>query len=384
MLNIYENSFYHAIYNNKNSDHLIITLTSRTSVKEDIFFGENFFNKFPHDTIFIRSIENDWYAGSEFKKCLQEIEKIISKKNYKNIIAYGTSMGGYGAICMTSVIKVTHLILAAPIWNIHADYERRWKSDAIRLSKQLSLRDLNETTVYEPDILTPRINNMPKIAYLIHDQHGVDKRQVAEVKKHIPCLEIFVPYSGHFPLSSLSRSRILSKTLKKIVENSIKSEGHDSLEQINWLIHSVRKDNTKYLAVLLRRLRRKPKLFDIAIQYALNRHPGDYLISIALMRSHLQRKSPQKALKILRELEKSRPNTIKKPKIAMPFLNEYIAQTGGIYNIEDIAQAIKDKLDRTMEDNANKNLQQVELYNLLVHHLNRHSPNGLPRDGEIT
>lgn len=384
MLKIYENSFYHAIYDNKNSDNLIITLTSRTSRKEDIFFGETFFSKSPHDVIYIRSIENDWYVGSEFKKCLQEIKKIISKKYYKNIIAYGTSMGGYGAICMTSVIKVTHLILAAPIWNIHADYERRWKSDAIRLSQQLSLTELNETTVYEPGILTPRINHMPKIAYLIHDQHGVDKQQVAEIKQHIPYVEFYVPYSGHFPLSSLSRSRILSQVLKKIIGNSIESEGDNSPSKINWLIHSARKDNTKYLTFLLARLRKKQRLFEITIQYALNRHPGDYLISIELMKSYLQKRNPQKALEILRELEKSRPNAVRKPKIAMPFVAEYIAQTGGIYKIEDIAQTVKSGLDKTMADNADPNWRQVELYNLLVHHLDRHSPSGLQLGGKIT
>lgn len=378
MLKIYENSFYHAVYEKKNSDNLIITLTSRTSKKEDMFFGEDFFKKTCHDVIFIRSDVNDWYVGNEFKKCLQEIKKIVSKNNYKNIIAYGTSMGGYGAICMSSVVKVTHLILAAPIWNIHADYERRWRSDAIRLCKELSVTELNETTVYEPGILTPRINNMPKIAYLIHDQHGVDRRQVAEIKKQIPCIDIFVPYSGHFPLPSLSRSRILSKTLRMIVENAIKSESYNSPNQINWLIHSVRKDNSKYIAALLRRLRGRPKLFEIAIQYALRRHPGDYLISIALMRSHLQRKDPQKALETLRELEKSRPNTVKKPKIVTQFLIEYISQTGGICSIEDIANTFMCVLENKIKCNTNASSQQIELYNLLAHHLNRHSSSFLP------
>lgn len=378
MLKIYENSLYHAVYEGKNSDNLIITLTSRTSKKEDVFFGESFFKNSCYDIIFIRSDFNDWYVGGEFKKCLLEIEKIVKRNNYKNIIAYGASMGGYGAICVASVIKVTHLILAAPIWNIHADYERRWRSDAIRLSRNLSVTELNETTVYGPGILTPRVNHMPKIAYLIYDQHGVDRRQVSEIKNHIPCIEIFVPYSGHFPLSSLSRSRILSQTLKKVIENAIESEGSSSSKQINWLVHSVRKDNSKYLAALLRRLRGRPKLFEITIQYALRRHPGDYLILIALMRSYLQRKNPQKALETLRELEKSRPNTVKKPKIVTQFLIEYISQTGGVNNIEDIANTFMCVLGKEMEDNANPNSQQIELYNLLARHLNRHSPSFLP------
>lgn len=242
------------------------------------------------------------------------------------------------------------------------------------------MAELNETTVYEPEILAPRINHMPKIAYLIHDQHGVDKRQVAEVKKHIPCVEIFVPYSGHFPLSSLSRSRILSKTLSKVIESAIGSKECSSSGEINWLVHSVRKDNSKYLAALLRRLRGRPKLFEIVIQYALRRHPGDYLISIALMRAHLQRKDARKALEVLREIENYRPNTVKKPKIIMPFLIEYISQTGGLRNIEDIAQSFKGVLDKIMKENANPNSQQVELYNLLAHHLNRHSPSDLPLD----
>ncbi|WP_162799113.1 hypothetical protein [Paracoccus indicus] len=93
-MKIYENSFYHAGYDSKDSDNLIITLTSRTSKKEETFFGEVFFQKTSYDVIYIRSNVNDWYVGGEFKKCLQEIGKIISTKNYKNIIAYGTSMGG--------------------------------------------------------------------------------------------------------------------------------------------------------------------------------------------------------------------------------------------------------------------------------------------------
>ena len=102
--------------------------------------------------IFIKDSNQSWYhkgangLGNNINELKNDIEKLIEKINYSEIITIGASMGGYASLLFGSLLKVNSIISFIP--QTFIDKETRKKHKDNRWSKQMKSVHENNQNYY--------------------------------------------------------------------------------------------------------------------------------------------------------------------------------------------------------------------------------------------
>src|SRR5580692_2443694 len=125
-------------------------------------FGEDFFRSRSIDAVHIISRENDWYQHAAMSAVTEIVAELT--KPYRRVVAYGSSMGGYGAIRFGGMAGASVALAISPQFSIDprtVQFERRWKADADRIDFAL------ERTLRAPFVET---------SYIVYDPLDADRR----------------------------------------------------------------------------------------------------------------------------------------------------------------------------------------------------------------
>lgn len=174
------------------SDTLIVTFGGLPAGLAGDGFGTDFCLVHGYDTIYTSQRIGTQYQGLS----LEDFKAAVAPKaaEYKNVVCYGPSLGGYAALYFGGSINA-RIIVAAPVLPAWPHLRNR------------KCADLKITHI--PLHNTPKSKHVPVVVYdpmVVSDRNNIET-MVEAAYPNITKVE--VPFAGHPVLVSLSKSRIL-------------------------------------------------------------------------------------------------------------------------------------------------------------------------------
>lgn len=163
----------------------------------------------------------DWYQYLEMPEVLDTIRDHLRPDAF----AYGSSMGGYGAIRFADDLGLSRALALAPQFSIDPErvpFERRWQDHSARIDF------LHET---------PRIRSA-RASVVVDSTHAGDMAHAGLIAAEGPTDMISVPYGGHPPGGVLLELGLLSTIFEAFLH------GTENIPQINDLIFEKVKEQT--------------------------------------------------------------------------------------------------------------------------------------------
>ncbi len=120
-------------------------------------FGQKFFAKNDIPAVHIQSNVSDWYQNDEIFEVTKAIRAYLH--DAIQVVAYGASMGAYGALLTSKALEADKVIAIAPQFSIDratVPWETRWKRAAKRIGpfkhdiNQLVINDTLKCVFYDP------------------------------------------------------------------------------------------------------------------------------------------------------------------------------------------------------------------------------------------
>lgn len=143
------------------TDKVLITFTGRTTNPPAVAgFAEHFSKKYDISGIFFITKNNNWWLSSETLQAIDAIKAAGYLDRKREIVLYGSSMGGYGALLFSKALNATHVYAVVPQYSIRPGIvteETRWKRDVDRID-DFSLDNMDSgisqeaeiTVIYDP------------------------------------------------------------------------------------------------------------------------------------------------------------------------------------------------------------------------------------------
>lgn len=144
-------------------------------------FGENYFRPRGIDAIHILSRDNRWYHHAELPAALAAVQAATA--GYAQVIAYGSSMGGYAALHYGAACGAAIGIALSPQYSVDraiAPFENRWAEDIARIA-------------FHNHPIAP-----PPAQYILYDpRDALDRQHFALFAARAPVIGLRIPYAGH-------------------------------------------------------------------------------------------------------------------------------------------------------------------------------------------
>ena len=238
-----------------NKDLLMVSFGYAKAEKErnNIYFGVRFFKKHSIDYIAIDAKVNNWWQTREIFELIEKISRLDLLAGYRNIVCYGSSMGGYGALLFSKLFRANSVIAFSPQYSI----------DPLKVPFENRFPEANKLNYFFDDISTFCSSDASK--YVFCDPYDIDGAHA----NIISCLSnvsvVKIPFSGHTVTHFLSEIGELESVVFELVENRF------SVLSFRKMVRSNRRKSSKYwfnlAAALYKRNRNSPSL---AISMAKN------------------------------------------------------------------------------------------------------------------
>lgn len=169
-------------------------------------FGRSFFQSKRISCIYVIPTWNHWYQYEYIKDAINIIKTVGS--NFKQVIIYGVSMGGYAALKYADYLQATNVISISPQAAIApplADFDNRFSQFWEKIEYK-SDSWLHEKT---PPIMT---------TVFFDRHHDLDNRHAQLISRNIRhCQMVSLPFSGHEVFAVLNESGILSDFIFSLI-----------------------------------------------------------------------------------------------------------------------------------------------------------------------
>ena len=226
--NLYTNQDAYYLEDNK-QDSLIIIFASN-GVSEDLVPPFNFINLLNEnksfDKLFLRDFKCNYYmdglgnTAKDFYETIEFIKKTISEKNYKNVLAIGSSAGGFAAILFGNLLKFKKVMAFNPQTVLTEERELVIKDDFLDLRACEELRKKKQSDDFFNKCLNLK-NLVPfQTQVEIHySEYSEVEKRYAEFIKHENCNLINHKTSTHLLAYELREEG----KLKNIILNFLNS-----------------------------------------------------------------------------------------------------------------------------------------------------------------
>lgn len=172
-------------------------------------FAEDFLLKRGYDVLTLKCNINNWFQDFS----AEELQAIVRQlPDYEEVIAYGSSMGGYAAIYFSAALNARTCIALSPQYSIDpriVPFEGRWLEDAKRIS-------------FTHAELANMVKQSQTTYYVLYDPATQDKQHVdlmlAASNRVIP---VQVPFSGHPSGLVLQEMGLLADTFDNLVKGRV-------------------------------------------------------------------------------------------------------------------------------------------------------------------
>lgn len=280
-------------------DTLIITFTSLVDTNHEKVqnswngfaqgFGENFSIKNKINTIFVVVRGNHWYEVNESNRMIEIIKNLPLYNQSKNIILYGTSMGGYATFLFSNRLKANKIIAAAPqvkVDKVDGLFDPRWVEYRNNISFKFD-NAVEELEKFSGDIV------------LIYDPtNEFDTMHIDLIKESEKTNKILLKGTGHTPLTYLALVGLINEFMLNLIQD----------KPINKILKRADLINEKYVmkyAKIKKLLNKKIRksLLDTIEQYGTNKEKKtlDILLHLIQNKRIEQMKPKELAQKIQRD-----------------------------------------------------------------------------------
>lgn len=153
-----------------------------------------------HSAIFVHDLQRSWYNRFSREKLIEILLPAVAGKRVTTI---GNSMGGFGAILISSIIPVQTVIAFAPQFSVHPEivpYEKRWREFTSEIS-HFRYASLAEAFANGANIYT--ING------------DADEMHWLQFPQRSNCEHVLLDESGHEPAQVIKSAGILSSLIRE-------------------------------------------------------------------------------------------------------------------------------------------------------------------------
>jgi hypothetical protein len=188
---------------------LPVSFSSRSSTGISKFFGYSYFNNYNINAILVRSLRNHWWHSYE----LIDILHIIKSVN-KELLLYGSSMGGYAALLFSGFLNAASISFSpqVSIFKPETQSDTRWQDDWNSIKQ-----------IYDEETFLETKTNKIKLSFFdfSHKFDTLHRRLLENYLDDLHCsFKIFdVPFSNHTPVQVLNESGLLKKILNSIINS---------------------------------------------------------------------------------------------------------------------------------------------------------------------
>lgn len=274
---LYESVFLKVVSNHAGGDAVFVTFQSAAATGLDREgFGEGFFKKRGIPAICVLPHLPSWYQYDGILEALNLIRKEAAQ--YRRVIAYGISMGGYAAINFADLIGATEVIAICPQYTVNPSvvpWETRFPRGQARIKHYIYDQPQNR-------------NWEGKDVCVIYDPvDSLDSRHVDLLKECVPATFVRLPHSTHPCTQVLSTA-----SLKAFILSCLERGVLNSIPLLHASFKSDRKKSWYYWLYLARNYGlSSPKKALRFVEYADTISPRnpDVLFAIAMIRLSLGR-----------------------------------------------------------------------------------------------
>lgn len=206
-------------------------------------FGETVFSKYTLDVIYVTCVDGSWFQYPDVYDAAAAVKRAAS--DYDEVLNYGTSMGGYGALAFSEYIGSTVVIACSPQYSIDiakVPFENRYLNDLPRVADHGG---------FIRDNLNENLSKKARVILLFDPFDDIDKKHAALVEGHRPCERLVVPFSGHKSLISLREMGLASEVVRSA------AGGQLDVKRLRRAIRVKRVRSQTYLRFLARALNRR-------------------------------------------------------------------------------------------------------------------------------
>ncbi len=231
---------------------LMVSFTSRIENKASGHrkegFGERFLDASGLAYLCFINRRNHWWQTPEVENAYRAIDEKYDLKRYSRVITYGSSMGAYGALIFSKLVRA-NLVLAfspqASIAGTELPIQRQW---------QIDMADT-------PIILEPISRGLSTTAQILIPFDSLNKLDLAHVRALEalrPCERLVVPMSGHKTSLFLHECGML----KPIVLDGI--DAPVNVAKLRQSLRGTRRSSPRYWMVLAARYKQRRR-HDLAL-----------------------------------------------------------------------------------------------------------------------
>ena len=205
---VFEDEHIRVIFLTGSSDTLVISFGDLISRAKGMSINaEKSLFKYQYNVIGIMPKQKSWFPKSSMLEMQRQIQPILVQ--FKQIVGYGGSMGGYAAIKYSNLLNMHKIVAFVPQYSIDPDvvHDRRYAEffDAsIHQNMQIQADEVDSSReyiiVYDP--------------YYAEDKEHFLKIQPLLPKMHV----IHLPFTGHEALSVLASSQLLNDFVEQPFE----------------------------------------------------------------------------------------------------------------------------------------------------------------------
>ncbi|TGN43397.1 hypothetical protein E4L95_20580 [Paracoccus liaowanqingii] len=193
-------------------------------------FGDGVFINLKIDEMHVIPRTNHWYQSDEIKE-VKKIAEIFLKS--RNVISYGSSMGGYGAALLSATLGIKSVTLA-PQFTLDknlAPWEKRWENESKKIP-------------YFDNMLMTK--NGLASGFLFYDPFTkLDAMQAELYRLRSNLIFVPIPFSGHATASMVNKIYSLKRLVSDVLSNNFLASRFSEYRRL----YSRRRDDT-YLSMM--------------------------------------------------------------------------------------------------------------------------------------
>ena len=114
---VYKSQYLECFFLEGNSEYLLITFNEMGFTSQGTLWGENIARRMRTNTLGFVSTTPNWYPNDDFGNAVRTANEFLGDR-FPERIAYGHSMGGYGAIKWSRSLKIDCVMAFCPQYSI--------------------------------------------------------------------------------------------------------------------------------------------------------------------------------------------------------------------------------------------------------------------------
>ena len=201
---------FHADGNANQASPVVVTFpyAGQRSLTGGPAFAEKFLKDQGYDAYHVLNAQADWFQHKEFLACLDVIRNDLPAD--RDIVTYGSSMGGYGALLASQQLGASRVLAFSPQFSIDrkvAPFEIRWAPEAAEIGTYLF--DVTKSVIQSGQVVT------------LHDPRHLDCRQMDLFPSQSNWKRLHLPYCGHDIPKVLLEMELLTSFVGAVLSDDI-------------------------------------------------------------------------------------------------------------------------------------------------------------------